>query len=173
MRPGSVFIDSLAREDVAFGTRVLTLATPHDVIVPARSASLDGEDGRVLSPSGINGHREVVESDQGRSIAYAFLRDAATSCPGAWDEWGPLLSRGISFAHRLVADAYAELETAGLVRAYKTLRWVAGKSRGVLGWAKDRAWDVASWTADRARLAARGLAGAGRLLKSGLARLWR
>lgn len=173
MRPGSAFIESLAREDVAFGTRVLTLATPHDVIVPARSASLDGEDGRVLSPAGINGHREVVESDQGRSIAYAFLRDAAASCPGAWDEWGPLLSRGISFAHGLVADAYAELETAGLVRAYKALRWVAGKSRGVLGWAKDRAWDVASWTADRARSASRGLAGAGRLLKNGLARLWR
>ncbi|MDQ4095429.1 MAG: peptidoglycan DD-metalloendopeptidase family protein [Actinomycetota bacterium] len=183
MRPDSTFMANLAREDVSYGTRVLALAAPHDLIVPAHNALWPGEDSRVLSPASWNGHREAVASAEAKALAYAFLRRAPASCPGNWDEWGPLLSRGVSFAHGLVADAYFELETIGLGKVYRALKWTAGKAGGVLDWMGERAKTVASWAVDRARDlgdkasgAARWvggkLSGVGRFVRSGVARMW-
>ena len=165
MEPGSSFLTELAREDVLFGTRVLSLAMPHDMIVPAQHALYPGKDGRVLSPSGVNGHEAVVDADEGRALAYSFLRDAPASCRGNWDEWGPVIGRGIGFIHRLVGDAYGHLETLGITKAAAVARRAA-----------EAAWDGVKW-------AGRGLTragskvvdavgAAGRFLRSGWARLW-
>ena len=183
MRPGATFITDLAREDVMYGTRVLALASPHDLIVPTGSALWPGEYSRVLSPDSWNGHRESVGSDQARAISYAFLRGAATSCPGNWDAWGPLLGRGVSLAHSLVADAYFELETMGVGKAFRALRWAAGKARRPIDWLGARARGVASWAADVTRAAGDKvldagrwlggrISGLGRFVRSGVARLW-
>lgn len=147
MRPGSSFINALALEDVSFGTRVLALATAHDLIVPTGNALWPGEDSRVLSPDMWNGHREAVASDQGRALAYAFLRDAPASCTGNWDEWGPLLSRAVGVAHGLLDDAYAEVETLGFAKVLRALKWAGSNAR-------------------------RGVEWIGRFVRSGIARLW-
>jgi Peptidase family M23/Palmitoyl protein thioesterase len=191
MTPGSRFVSGLAREDVTFGTRVLSLAMPHDVVVPADRALYPGKDGRVLSPSGINGHDSVVSTDESRSLAYAFLRGAPDSCRGNWDEWGPVLGRGIGWAQSAIADLYAELETLGLARAFKVAKWAASRGWGVIRWAGAKALSGARWGGQKivsgVRWAggkvidgARGTGGwvvdkvaaGGRLLRSGLARLW-
>ncbi|MDQ4142913.1 MAG: peptidoglycan DD-metalloendopeptidase family protein [Actinomycetota bacterium] len=184
MRPDSSFITGLAQEDVSFGTRVLALATPHDLIVPARHALWSGEDSRVMSPGDINGHREVVVSAQARALAYAFVRDAPASCLGNWDEWGPMLGSAVALGHGLIADAYAELELMGLAKALRAVKWLGDGGLGVLRWAGSQARRAATWLGDRAEGAGRGLlragswiadraTAAGRFVRSGLARGWR
>ena len=183
MKPGSAFVTALANEDVSFGTRVLALAMPHDLIVPTSNALFPGEDSRVMSPGDINGHREVVASDQARSLAYAFLRGAPDSCPGNWDSWGPLLSRGVSFAHGVVADAYAEIETVGLAKAFRILKWASGKGQDALRWTGSQARKAAAWAGRHALSAGEKVVRGGRwaadragevgdFLRSGIARLW-
>ena len=95
MSPSSELNEVLATGDVAFGTRVLSLAVPDDVAVPAHRARLEHERNLTLPPTGGFAHSRIVESPRAASVAYDFLRDAAPSCPGGWDEWGPHLGRVI------------------------------------------------------------------------------
>lgn len=89
LSPGSGLQALLAREDVAFGTRVLSLAVPDDVAVPAHRARLAHEQNLTLPPAGGFAHSRIVESERAASVAHDFLRDAAPSCPGGWHTWGP------------------------------------------------------------------------------------
>ena len=162
MEPGSDFLRELAREDVLFGTRVLSLAMPHDLVVPAQHALYPGKEGRVLSPTGLNGHEAVVGAPEARALSYAFLRDAPDSCRGNWDEFGPLLGRGIGWTHGLVADAYGHLETLGVIKALRLARGAGAKVWGGLRWAARGAAEAGDGALDAA----------GRLVRSGWARLW-
>lgn len=191
MAPGSRFVTRLAREDVAFGTRVLALAMPHDVVVPADRAVYAGKQNRILSPAGLNGHDSVVASAESRSLAYAFLRGAPESCRGGWDEWGPVLGRAIGWAQSAIADVYGQLETLGLAKAFRIARWGAGKGWGALRWAGSKAASGARWAGRKIVSGARWAGGkivdgagnaggwivdkaaaGGRLIRSGLSHLW-
>ena len=165
MQPGSDFLAGLAREDVLFGTRVLSLAMPHDVIVPAEHALYPGKDGRVLSPDGLNGHEAVVASDEARALAYSFVRDAPAACRGNWDEWGPVVGRGIRFVHDLVGDAYGHLETLGVTKAAALVGRTAKAAWGGVKW-------VGRGLARAGSEAVDAIGAAGRLVRSGWARLW-
>ncbi len=89
LSPSSDLTALLALEDVAFGTRVLSLSVPDDLAVPAQRARLEHERNLTLPPAGGFAHSRIVESERAASVAHDFLRDAAPSCPGAWDDWGP------------------------------------------------------------------------------------
>jgi hypothetical protein len=95
LSPSSELHGLLASEDVAFGTRVLALAVPDDLAVPAHRARLAHEQSLTLPPAGGFAHSAIVESERAASVAHDFLRDAAPSCPGAWDSWGPRVGRAI------------------------------------------------------------------------------
>lgn len=95
LSPSSEVQAVLAREDVAYGTRVLALGVPDDLAVPAQRARLQHEQSLTLPPAGGFAHSGILESDRAASVAHDFLRDAAPSCPGAWDDWGPRLGRVI------------------------------------------------------------------------------
>lgn len=95
MAPASELNEVLAAEDVAYGTRVLALSVPDDLAVPAHRARLDNEENLTLPPTGGFAHSRIVESPRAASVAYDFLRDAAPSCAGAWDDWGGLAGRVI------------------------------------------------------------------------------
>jgi hypothetical protein len=100
LRPDSPLITALADQDVAFGTQVLALAMPHDVIVPADRAGLRHEQGRVLGPEGLWGHSSILDSEAARTLTYNFLRDGAASCSGAWDRVGPWIGRALGAFYR-------------------------------------------------------------------------
>ena len=91
LSPDSELHALLAREDVAFGTRVLSLAVPDDLAVPAHRTRLAHEQNLTLPPAGGFAHSRIVESERAASVAHDFLRDAPPSCPGGWDTWGPRL----------------------------------------------------------------------------------
>lgn len=93
LSPASALHGVLAQEDVALGTRVLSLAVPDDVAVPAHRTRLPHEQSLVLPPSGGFAHSRIVGSERAASVAHDFLRDAAPSCAGGWDTWGPRVGR--------------------------------------------------------------------------------
>lgn len=95
LSPSSELHGLLAKEDVAFGTRVLSLAVPDDLVVPAHRTRLDHERSLTLPPAGGFAHSTIVDSERAASVAHDFLRDAAPSCPGGWNAWGPRLGRVI------------------------------------------------------------------------------
>jgi hypothetical protein len=98
LMPGSAFLAELAEEDVLYGTRVLTLAMPFDVIVPADHARYPGQLNRVVPGEGWAEHRTVVASPVARGLARAFLRDAPEPCRSIYDYLGPATGRAISGA---------------------------------------------------------------------------
>lgn len=112
LAPGSDLMDWLATEDIAFGTRALALAIPHDLVVPADRALFPGETSRVVPPEGYWGHGAIVRSRLAQGLAHAFLRDAAASCLGGWDRWGPLAGQAVGLGERLLGKAYGEAEEA-------------------------------------------------------------
>ncbi|MDQ3981408.1 MAG: hypothetical protein M3271_01860, partial [Actinomycetota bacterium] len=71
--------------------------------VPAHRARLAHEESLTLPPAGGSAHSRIVESDRAASVAYDFLRDAAPSCPGGWDTWGPRAGRVIEWVEDLVS----------------------------------------------------------------------
>lgn len=97
LSPSSRFQELAAREDVAFGTRVLSLAVPDDFVVPAHRARFPHGENLTLPPTGGFAHSAIVSSERAASVAYDFLRDAAPACPGEWDSWGPRLGHLIEF----------------------------------------------------------------------------
>lgn len=98
LSPSSDLVGLLAEEDVAFGTRVLSLAVPDDLAVPAHRARLAHEANLTLPPAGGFAHSRIVESERAAAVAHDFLRDAAPSCAGGWDTWGPRVGRAIELA---------------------------------------------------------------------------
>lgn len=111
MAPGSGLLETMDREAVLYGTRVLSLGIANDVVVPADHARWDGHPATVVGPRGVNGHDAIVTSPEARGIAHAFLRDARTTCRGGWDLWGPRVGAGISFAERALPWFYRAAET--------------------------------------------------------------
>jgi len=112
--PGSEHMAALERQDILFGTRVLSLGIPNDVIVPADRTRVPYESHRIVQPAGVNGHSAVVSSAHARGIAYDFLRGAGVSCPGPWDTWGRHLGRAISWTEAKLGDAYRLGRIVGL-----------------------------------------------------------
>ena len=100
LAPGSGLLDRLQHEAVLYGTRVLSLAIPNDVVVPANAATWDNYPSRVVGPAGLNGHDAIVSSAEARGVAHAFLRDARPTCRGGWDLWGPRIGAGIGLLER-------------------------------------------------------------------------
>jgi hypothetical protein len=141
--PGSFLLDALAREDVTFGTRVLALSMPHDILVPADRALYDGKDSRIIGPEGVNGHEAVVRSAAARGHAYAFLRGAPRACMSDWQEPGQLIGRGIGLAATLPVHVLDEIESATARKAVAVARGakIVGK------WASGRAGDAAEMIA--------------------------
>jgi hypothetical protein len=97
-------------EDIAYGTRALALAMPHDLIVPADRSRFEGEANRILPPEGGGGHGGIVRSRLAHAVARAFLRDAAPSCPGGWDRWGGLVGKAIGVVERRLGRWYPGVE---------------------------------------------------------------
>ncbi|HEX2293999.1 MAG TPA: peptidoglycan DD-metalloendopeptidase family protein, partial [Actinomycetota bacterium] len=70
LSPSSELHGVLAREDVAFGTRVLSLSVPDDVAVPVHRARLVHEQNLTLPPAGGFAHSRIVESERAASVAH-------------------------------------------------------------------------------------------------------
>ncbi|MDQ3956091.1 MAG: peptidoglycan DD-metalloendopeptidase family protein [Actinomycetota bacterium] len=183
MEPDADLIAGLRGEDVTFGTRVLALAMPHDGIVPASSAAIEGEHFRILRPEGLNGHVAVVSSEEGRALAYAFVRDAAPSCRGAWDKWGPVMGRTVGALQKGLDDVWSEIESLGVSGAARAGWWAARRGWALTRWSAGRVGDGLRWAGDRAVDGGRALVSAGRwagskvvdggrLIHNGVARLW-
>lgn len=133
LAPGSAFLADLAREGVAYGTRVLALGIGNDVVVTADRALWDEASSRTVAPSGFMGHSAIVESAEARALAYAFLRDASPSCPTNWDLWGPRLGRATGFAEENSYRALAAAEEATLGRVLRVGKAVDRFVDGRLG----------------------------------------
>ena len=103
LAPGSVLLQDLAREDVLFGTRALSLAIPNDMIVTADRALWSGAASAVVPMAGLNGHDAIVDSDTALAIAHGFLRDGPPLCRDSRDTWGPLVGRAIGWAETSLA----------------------------------------------------------------------
>jgi Peptidase family M23/Putative serine esterase (DUF676) len=114
LAPGSELMDRLDGEAVMYGTRVLTLAIPNDVVVPADRARWDHYPGVVVPPAGLNGHDAVVTSPLARAAAHAFLRDAPPACRSVWDVVGPPVGAGIGLVERALPWGIRALDAAAL-----------------------------------------------------------
>jgi hypothetical protein len=124
LAPGSALMDDLGRRDVAFGTRMLTLGIPNDIVVPADRTAAPGSHHRLVPPrGGAAGHSAVVTSPEGRALAFDFLRGAPRSCPTVWDAWGSRAGRGVSFVQSKLGALVGALEgtAAGSARAVADL----------------------------------------------------
>ena len=112
LAPGSELMDSLAREDTAFGTRVLTLAAPNDPVVPADHAGIPGKQGRMVpwTGAGLGGHSEIVSSPDARGIAYSFLSGGAPTCTTRWDALAPRVGAVWSGIESSAATIYTAIE---------------------------------------------------------------
>ena len=102
LAPGSGLMDRLDKEAVVFGTRVLSLAIPNDVVVPADHARWLEYPSVVVPPEGLNGHEAVVTSAAATAAAARFLRDGPAPCRSTWDLWGPRIGAGVSAIERAV-----------------------------------------------------------------------
>lgn len=102
LAPGSGLLTRLDREAVLYGTRVLSLGIPNDVVVPADRARWDRYASHVVGPAGLNGHEAVVTSEAAHAVARRFLRDGPATCRTGWDLWGPRLGRAFGSLERAV-----------------------------------------------------------------------
>ena len=124
LAPESGLMSRLAREDVAYGTRVLTLAIPNDPVVPADRAFIDGEFGRMVPWEGhpLEGHRAIVSSDAARSVVYPFLADGAPQCETGWESTGRLIGSGVGLAQTGLAELYRAGEKRVVTSGLSVLR---------------------------------------------------
>ena len=134
LAPDSALISWLATEDVTIGTRVLSLASAGDAIVPARRSILTGARNHVLAPAGWNAHAALVRSAAARSYAYAFLRDGPPACGGPWDGAGAAAGEVIDFAARHAGDVLRAVEPPGAAPAARALQWLGERAEGALRW---------------------------------------
>ena len=126
----------LARHEVVYGTRTLSLADPVDAIVPADRALMPSGQRRVTAPNGLWTHAKAVGSPESRALAYAFLRDAPLDCPDLWDRIGPWIGRGIGVLERVAPFGIAAAE-GRLAWSRKGGPAASGADRGspLRGWA--------------------------------------
>ena len=110
LAPGSALMSDLARQTVVYGTRVLTLAIPHDLVVPADTSRWPGHAHSVVPPAGINAHDAIVTSPVARGIVHSFLRDRPAPCSDGWDLWGPRFGRAISAIESWLPRGYRAVE---------------------------------------------------------------
>ena len=139
LAPGSDLLEDLGRESVAYGTRTLALGIANDVVVTADRARWDQAPSRTVAPEGLMGHSAIVSSDEAQGLAYAFLRDAAPSCEGAWDLWGPRVGRATGFVEENSYRALAAAEAATLSRVLRVGKVVDRFTSGRLGWVARKA----------------------------------
>ena len=102
LAPGSELLDRLDQEATLYGTRVLSLAIPNDVVVPADRARWTAYPSHVVPPEGLNGHDAVVTSRTAVAIASRFLRGAGPVCPSVWDLWGPRIGTAIGLVEKVL-----------------------------------------------------------------------
>lgn len=110
LAPGSGFLDALAREDVAFGTRALSLGIANDWLVPPDRAALPHELSPVVGPRNLSGHGAITSSPEALGIAHAFLRDARPPCTGSWDVWGPRVGAAVGWSEARLPWLYGQAE---------------------------------------------------------------
>lgn len=134
MKPGSRFLDEMARQGIVQGTRALALAIPNDLVVTADRAAWEEARTRVVGPEGLSGHSAIVASAAAQGLAYDFLRDAAPSCETGWDLWGPRLGRVVGFAEEQSYRGLAAVEQAFIGRWLRVgkLAHTVGKRAGRL-----------------------------------------
>ena len=132
MKPGSGFLDELARQSLVQGTRALALAMPNDLVVTADRAGWEEARTRVVGPEGLSGHSAIVASAAAQGLAYDFLRDAAPSCETGWDLWGPRLGKAVGFAEEQSYRGLAAVEQAYIGKWLKLgkLAHTVGKRAG-------------------------------------------
>lgn len=106
LAPGSGLVEGLAREDIVFGTRALTLAGGADVVVPPQQAGFEGAEHHIVPPSAVNDHAGVLRSARALGAAYDFLRGRPAACSGLWDSGGQLLGRAVALAERLPGELF-------------------------------------------------------------------
>lgn len=157
LAPGSQLMTWLATEDVTYGTRVLSLASAGDAIVPAPRSTLAGAQNRVLAPRGWNAHSALVRSEDARAHTHAFLRDSAPSCVGGWDVVGLISGGAVDLAERHAGDALGALEPPGTVPLVRAVGWVGARARDAVGWVGTRVRDAVGWARRRSRDALRWL----------------
>lgn len=162
MAPGSDYLARLASEDIAYGTRVLALQAPWDLMVPADHARYPGELNRVVGAALPQQHTAILDSPEALGLAHSFLRDSAEPCLMPDDEVGWAGGRFVSAAEAGLDHAYSAAETtvlakalapalvgvtplrdglAGAEGAYRA--WRAGGAAGLRRWAQTRATNVA------------------------------
>lgn len=112
LAPGSSVMSALARQDVAYGTQILTLASPFDVVVPADRARIPGKLNRVVPSNGLDAHAAIVRSEPARRIEYSFLRGGPVACRSWWDDHGPALGAGLDWLERHLGGSLARLAGA-------------------------------------------------------------
>jgi hypothetical protein len=114
LAPDSALQGELARQDVSYGTQVLSLATPLDLMVPADRAALPGKLNRIVPPNGIWAHSAIVRSEAARRIEYSFLRGGPMACRTWWDRHGSAIGAGIDWAEtHLGAGLSSVMRVAG------------------------------------------------------------
>ena len=156
LAPRSDLLESLAVEDVTYGTRVLALATPSDFLVPADRAVYPGKPSRVVPVRGLFSHGGIVRSSKTRALAYAFLRDAAVACRTVWDSAGRVLGGAIGLVEDRLDDVYRYAE-----------RGAAGPPIGAVPWIVRGLRSVASATVNAVEAVAGGFGDLGRRLAGG------
>lgn len=112
LSPGSSLVKGLARQDVSYGTQVLTLAAPLDVVVPADRASIPGALNRIVPPNGVFAHSAIVRSESARRIEYSFLRGGPVACRTWWDGHGRQLGSAIGWVERRLGTVAGSLGRA-------------------------------------------------------------
>jgi Peptidase family M23/PGAP1-like protein len=110
LQTDSRLLGALGREDVSYGTRVLTLGIANDLYAPANRTMVADEQSRVVGPNGLWGHSGILSAGDALGAAHAFLRDGRASCRTGWDLWGPRAGAAIGWVERWVPWAYGELE---------------------------------------------------------------
>jgi hypothetical protein len=111
LAPGSPLMDQLARRDVLWGTQVLAIGTPADVVVPADRAAWPEKLSRTIAPEDdLWAHGAIVASPAARGLAYDFLRNASDPCSTAWDTWGRRAGSVIGLGERLMPTLYGGAE---------------------------------------------------------------
>jgi hypothetical protein len=142
LAPGSELMDELGERDVMWGTQVLALGIPNDVVVPADRAMWPEKLSRVVPPSGLWGHGKIVGSATARGMAYDFLRDAPDPCRSLWDAGGPPIGWAVGAAERSGPYIYGAFEVAtGLTAVPLVVGATTTLGRGAMGLAK-RVWQV-------------------------------
>ena len=113
LTPGSDLLEGLAEEDVTFGTRVLALGIPDDLMVTADRSRYPGKTSRIVPPH-LRGwaHAGILESAAARTLAHSFLRDAPEACPGGWDLWGRRLGKVLGWGESKAGWALSAVEGA-------------------------------------------------------------